>query len=108
MNVVTQNMAVRVTVKHVWYRERNSGTTPQDFKRRFADTNIITRQMRREDNYRQSNSESCEEEAMPLVPVQLCLLRLREVRKCLLPNNQAQAVTRFLFGSCSIPVSAGT
>lgn len=32
---------------------------------------------------------------MPLVPFQLRLLCLPEVRKCLLPNNQAQAVTRF-------------
>jgi hypothetical protein len=101
-------MAARVTVKHARYCKRNRGSTPQDIKRRFADTNVITRQMRREDNYRQSNGESCEEEAMPLVPVQLCLLCLPEVRKCLLPNNQTQAVTRFLFGSCSIPFSAGT
>jgi hypothetical protein len=82
-------MAVRVRVKHVRYCKRNSGSTPQDIKRRFADTNVITRQMRREDNYRQSNGESCEGEAMPLVPVQLCLLCLPEVSEKMSVTQQS-------------------
>ena len=60
-------MAVRVRVKHVRYCKRNTGSTPQDIRRRFEDTKVITRQMMREDNNRQSNGENCEEEAMPLV-----------------------------------------
>jgi len=43
--------------------------------------------MRREDNYSQSNDKSCEEEAMPLVAVQLCLLCLPEI-------NDTMAVTQ--------------
>jgi len=82
-------MAVRVRVKHVRYCERNTGSTPQEIKRRFADTNVIMRQMRQEDNYRQSNGKSCEEEAMHLVAVQLCLLCLPEISETMTVTQQS-------------------
>ena len=90
-------MAVRITAKHVRHCKRNSGIAPQDIKRRFADTNVITRQMRREDNYRQSNGESCEEEAMPLVPVQLCLLCLPTVSQKISVTQQSGTSGNMIF-----------
>jgi hypothetical protein len=62
---------------------------PQVIKRRFADTNVIMRQIRREDNYRQSIGKSCEEEAMVLVAVQLCLLCLPETSETMTVIQQS-------------------